>query len=107
MLLASKHSAEPDHKYILESTAGIAFMGTPHCGSRVAEWRLVCAKIAALVRSTNKAVNILEPDSEVLARVQGEFHTMLRARTGAGKEDIRIMCFFEDHVTPVIGYVSY
>jgi protein SERAC1 len=57
---------------------------------------------AALFKTTNiLLVEVLKPDSEVLARIQQEFHTMLRARADAGMPAIKITCFFEE--LPVHG----
>jgi hypothetical protein len=46
-------------------------------------------------------VNVLKTDSEVLARVQREFHTMLRGPTFEGKPALKVTCFFEE--LPVRG----
>ena len=54
------------------------------------------------MRKTNKEIlDVLGPNSEVLANIQGEFHTMLRARANTGEKTISIMCFFEE--LPVMG----
>ncbi len=108
MLLSSKNSAEPHHRHILEATEGIVFMGTPHCGSQLADWAKIGTSMAKLVKRLNESIiSVLQPDSEVLARIQQEFHTMIRARNDAGKRQIRIVCFFEDLPTPGIGEVRY
>jgi hypothetical protein len=108
MLLSSKNSAEAHHRQILESTEGIVFMGTPHCGSQLADWAKIGTSMAKLVKRLNESIiSVLQPDSEVLARVQQEFHTMMRARSGAGKHQIRIVCFYEDLPTPGIGEVRH
>ena len=107
MLLSAKNSAEEPSRQVLESTEGVIFMGTPHCGSRLADWAKVFTSVAKLVRSVNKSIiAVLRPESEVLARIQQEFHTMIRARNEAGKQRLRITCFFEDLDTPGIGPVS-
>ena len=107
MLLTAKNSAEDHFRRVLESTEGISFMGTPHCGSKIADWAKVCTSVANLVKRTNGSIiGVLQPESEVLARIQQEFHTMLRARSDAGKRKIRIICFFEDLDTSFIGPVS-
>lgn len=107
MLLSAKNSAEAHLRQVLESTEGICFMGTPHCGSQLADWAKVVTSVARLVKRLNESIiTVLQPESEVLARIQQEFHTMLRARNDAGKQDLRITCFFEDRDTPGIGSVS-
>ena len=59
-----------------------------------------------VVKQTNsKIVEILKRDSEVLARIQDGFHTMVRARSQEG-QPIEISCFFEELPLPVVGQVS-
>lgn len=83
-------------------------MGTPHCGSQLADWAKIGTSMAKLVKRLNESIiSVLQPDSEVLARVQQEFHTMMRARSYAGKHQIRIVCFYEDLPTPGIGEVRH
>lgn len=107
MLLSSKNSADKHHRQVLDSTEGVVFLGTPHCGSTLADWASVCASLSRLAVSPNNSlVTVLQPESEVLARIQQEFHSMLRARSDAGKKQMRIVCFYEDLSTPGIGSVS-
>ena len=107
MLLTAKNSAEEHYRRILESTRGLVFMGTPHCGSHLADWAKVFTSVAKLVKRLNESiVNVLQPESEVLARIQQDFHTMIRARNDAGKPRLRITCFYEDIATPGVGTVS-
>jgi len=78
MLLASKNSAEAHLNRVLEATEGVVFMGTPHCGSKWAEWGMVFTSVTKVVKNTNSAiVDVLRPESEVLARIQNEFQTMV------------------------------
>ena len=45
----------------------------------------------------NKAIfQVLTPASEVLGRIQEDFHTMLRAREKEGHSAIEITCFYEE-----------
>ena len=82
-------------------------MGTPHCGTSIADWALICGRVTNLVRATNKKIlDVLKPDSEVLANIQEEFHTMLRARANRGERPINIMCFFEELPVVGVGMVS-
>ena len=107
MLLSSKNSAEDYLRQVLESVEGIIFMGTPHCGSQLADWAKMFSSVAKLVKRLNQSIiTVLQPESETLARIQQEFHTMLRARSDAGKHKLRITCFYEDLDTPGIGAVS-
>ena len=51
-------------------------------------------------------LKVLRQDSEVLARIQDNFHTMIRARTIKGLQPIEITCFYEELALPGIGVVS-
>ncbi|KAL8644527.1 MAG: hypothetical protein Q9210_007210, partial [Variospora velana] len=80
-LLVSRGAAEPWMNALLESAAGIVFLGTPHSGSNLADWASILTKSSGLVGPTNKRlIDVLRPGSEMLANVQQEFHTMLDAR---------------------------
>lgn len=58
---------------LLESTAGIVFLGTPHTGSNLADWARILTRFSSIVRSTNKSiVSFLKPGSEMLANLQQE-----------------------------------
>jgi protein SERAC1 len=79
-------------------------MGTPHSGSGLADWAAGLATALGLVRQTNtKLLDTLKRDSEVLARINTEFHTMIRARMKEGEMKISIKCFFEELSLRVIG----
>lgn len=55
-----------------------------------------------LIKRTNsKIVEALRHDSEVLARIQDSFHTMVRARNAEGLPPIEITCFHEE--LPILG----
>ncbi|PSK36144.1 hypothetical protein B9Z65_5959 [Elsinoe australis] len=105
MLLHAKNSAEDHMKSVLSATAGICFMGTPHCGSHLADWAKVCRSVASMAGANTDIVGVLQPQSEVLARIQQEFHTMIRARGDAGQPQLRITCFYEDLDTRGVGAV--
>jgi protein SERAC1 len=66
-------------------------------GSNLANWASILTKLSDVVRPTNRAIlRILQPDSEMLANLQQEFHTMLDARQSQAKPVPRIYCFFEE-----------
>lgn len=59
-----------------------------------------------VIKQTNtEIVAVLKRDSEVLARIQDGFHTMLLARSQEG-QPMKISCFFEELPLPGIGLVS-
>lgn len=65
------------------------------------------AKSLGFIKQSNsQIIEVLESDSEVLGRIQTEFHTMLRGRTKRGDQPIEITCFFEELALPGIGIVS-
>ena len=106
MLFTSKNSTETHLAKILDCTRAIAFLGTPHCGSNLVSWASTFNSLASLLKTSNVALlNVLQPESEVLARVQQEFHTMVHARSDAGKPPIRITYFFEDLPARAAGAV--
>ncbi len=51
-------------------------------------------------------LEVLERESEVLARVQDEFHTMVKSRNQERLQQIEITCFFEELPLPGVGVVS-
>ncbi|KAI9652188.1 MAG: hypothetical protein M1831_007169 [Alyxoria varia] len=106
LLLASKNSAEGHLKRVLEWTTGIAFLGTPFCGSHLAAWGSILGGFANLLKKSNvPLVEVLRPESEVLARIQHEFHSMIRDRDKTGYTPIEITCFFEDLAFPGVGFI--
>jgi protein SERAC1 len=94
-------------KCIVKSTRGIIFLGTPHCGVDLAEWGKVIAKIVGHIKQTNpNIIGVLSRDSEVLARIQNSFHSMIKARIGDRSRQIDITCFYEELPLPVVGLVG-
>ena len=105
-LLASKNSAEKHLQNILSCTRGIVFLGTPHMGSTLA-WPELLAKLVSIVKQTNSQIlEVLQHESEVLARIQKEFHSMIRVRADNRHPSIAITCFYEQLPLPGIGEVS-
>ncbi len=97
----SKSSVETHLHQVERCTAGIAFLGTPHCGSDLASWAVLGTQMASILKCANKdIVAVLEPGSEMLRIVQQEFHKILRHRKNEGLE-IAITCFYEE--LPVLG----
>jgi hypothetical protein len=106
-LISSKASHEVHLRRIYECTFGILFLGTPHSGTILAT---VSGRLAQLInpvtRTNLRIVNVLRRDSEVLARIQNGFHTLLRSHMDEGCHLIEITCFYEELPLPGIGTVS-
>jgi len=61
-----------------------------------------------MIKEANpEIVQVLKQDSEVLARIQDSFHTMIRARGMDGLQPINITCFFEELPLVGVGFVSW
>jgi hypothetical protein len=83
------------------------FLGTPHHGSGLAQWAERLAKTIGVLKQTNSQIlKVLESDSEILARVQDEFHTMIRSRNLERLQPIEITCFYEELPLVGVGIVS-
>ncbi|KAL9018034.1 MAG: hypothetical protein Q9185_004636 [Variospora sp. 1 TL-2023] len=105
-LLVFRGAAEPWMNALLESTAGIVLLGTPHSGSNLANWASILTKFSSLVRPTNTPiVDVLRPGSEMLANLQQELHSMLDARQTQRRSVPRICCLFEE--LPYKGAVGH
>lgn len=76
-----------------DNTKFIVFLGTPHRGSRYADWGEIASKIAqlALQDSNEKIVATLEVNSEVLENIHEEFKNILN------EHGIKVHSFQEAH----------
>ncbi|KAK3177991.1 hypothetical protein OEA41_000123, partial [Lepraria neglecta] len=98
--------AEKHIRPVQERTVGIVFMGTPHHGSNLEAWASLGVGMTQILKSPNKELlAVLGPDSEMLAHVQRDFHSLLRNRKDQGSE-ISMTCFFEELPYPIVGEVS-
>ncbi|KAJ9131272.1 Kinesin light chain [Coniochaeta hoffmannii] len=105
-LVRSRERHEPHLQNILRSTRGIAFLGTPHHGAGLARWAEVVSRAIGVVKQTNpEIVAVLQSESEVLARIQDSFHTMVMAQARDGSGLIEISCFYEELPLPGVGQV--
>ena len=83
-------------------------MGTPHCGSGLAELAVIGSKFLQYFRRVNHGtLEILQQKSEVMARIRQDFHTMLRDRDRSTDKEIAIICFYEELPVRAIGEVTY
>ncbi|KAF2475988.1 uncharacterized protein BDR25DRAFT_278738 [Lindgomyces ingoldianus] len=101
-LSLAQQRPEKHLRNILNYTRGIVFLGTPHHGSGLAQWAERLAKTIGVLKQTNPNIlEVLKSDSEVLARVQDGFHTMVRSRNLERLPPIEITCFYEE--LPLVG----
>ncbi len=105
-LLKSGGSADGYTQRILEHTRGILFMGTPHCGSGLAEWAVIGSRFFQYFRRINQpTLKVLQQKSEVMARIRQDFHTMLRKWDQNKEREIAIVCFHEELPVRAVGEV--
>jgi len=105
-LTISKGRPEKHLQSIVNNTKGILFLGTPHRGADAARLAEIIARVVGALRSTNtQALRVLQPDSEVLERLQDSFNAIIRER--AQHDPIEITCFYEELPMAVIGIVSF
>jgi hypothetical protein len=106
-LVTSRQRPEKHLQNILQSTRAIAFLGTPHHGAGLARWAELSSRYIGVIKQTNtEIVAVLRRESEVLARIQDSFHTMVMAHSKEGSGRIHITCFFEELPLPGVGQAS-
>lgn len=97
----SRSAAERHPRQIEQYTAGIVFLGVPHCGSDLAAWASIGTRMVSILRRANKdIVDVLKPGSEILRLVEKGFRSILSLRQDEGSK-ISVVCFYEE--LPVIG----
>jgi protein SERAC1 len=68
---------------------------------------MLAISIGLLKQTNAQILAVLASDSEVLARIQDNFHTMIRSQIKDGHPLIEITCFYEELPLPGVGVVSY
>ena len=102
-LTHSKNSAEQYLNQVEHHTAGIVFLGVPHCGSDLEAWATFGRRMVSILRPTNKDIlSVLNPDSEMLHMVENNFYTNLRKRKN---DPIEIVSFYEELAVIGVGEV--
>jgi len=102
-VLASRNNPEEHLQDVFNSLVGIAFMGTPHRGSWMANWAGIPASALGIFKSANKSLlEILRTDDQLLKFIQEQFWSMVRALR-EGNRRFEVTCFFEELPLPVIG----
>ena len=82
-------------------------MGTPHYGSGHADLAVIGSKFLQYFRRVNHGtLEVLQQESEVMARIRQDFHTMLRGRDQSKDREIAIICFYEELPVRAIGEVT-
>lgn len=101
LCFSSRNSAEAHLQSIFKVTRGLIFLGTPHSGAALAKYGEAFLKSLGLLKKTTKEIiRVLTMESEVLARIQADFHTMIRGSAQVGTT-MAITCFYEE--LPVLG----
>ncbi|KAJ5166216.1 uncharacterized protein N7482_004997 [Penicillium canariense] len=84
----------------------LVFFDTPHHGAGLAKWAEVVSRSIGLVKQTNaNIVDVLRRDSEVLARIQDGFYTMVKACSLVEPPAIEVTCFYEELLVLGFGLV--
>ncbi|MCJ1233910.1 hypothetical protein MMC14_001868 [Varicellaria rhodocarpa] len=97
-------SSRQDIKELAICVRRIAFLGTPHQGSKKAQWTETARKFLALFKETNtELLRDLDENSATLAKLGEQFPILLRSRTESPETEIEIVCFFEGSPTKVSG----
>ena len=104
-LCLSKNNADEHLRNLSSCTIGLAFLGTPNHGSDRAAWAHFGTNLLkAIKRPNSDIVAVLEPGSEMLARIQNGFHGFLRIRAKDGPT-MDVTCFYEELPHPIGGMV--
>ncbi|KAI1620006.1 hypothetical protein EDD37DRAFT_569847, partial [Exophiala viscosa] len=104
-ILHSRNNADAHLRAVFDSTAAIAFLGTPHAGSDLASWARLSAKALGVFKSTNTdLLSVLQASSEVLHRIQNDFVSMLRD-LASKQRSLNITCFWESQPMPLVGKI--
>ena len=95
--LVSAKLHDEDFPCIVQSVAGIVFLGTPHRGSKSQSKASVIATIASAVSfgEQSSLLKFVEKDSEMLADLLHDFTRTVNTIS------IPLFCFFEQHKTDI------
>ncbi|KAK9357218.1 hypothetical protein V1504DRAFT_94113 [Lipomyces starkeyi] len=81
---------------VYDSTLAIAFLGTPHEGSAMANFAISISRLLGLITQTNRNIlKCLKSSSGELFNINHDFLTLIRRRAGTDKE-IYVFCFYEE-----------
>lgn len=83
-------------------------MGTPHCGSGLAEWAVIGSRFIQYFRRVNQqTLEALKQKPEVMASIRQDFHTMLREMDQSRENTIVIISFYEELPVRTVGEVMF
>ncbi|KAI3320213.1 hypothetical protein HD806DRAFT_547401 [Xylariaceae sp. AK1471] len=102
-LCVSAESAYDEHRALDQNVVGLFFIGTPHRGSDLAGYAATMARVLKLTgkRVNEVIVDVLRPESEVLADVQESFGMWWVKN----QSRCSIACFYEEHEMPGVGMI--
>ena len=101
----SRNQAESHLRQVSSFIKGVLFLGTPDHGAKLVAWGPFGISLAMIVKLANSdIVSVLRPRSEMFARIQSKFYSLLRLRRNEGAE-IDITCFYEELPLPVVESV--
>lgn len=100
----SKDNPEPHLRAIFQYTKAIAFMGTPHTGSWMADWAKIPASMLGVVKSVNTPLlSVLQTEDQQLESIQIDFLSMIRDLRDNHHRRVEVTCFFEELGMPTVG----
>ena len=87
-----------------DHTIAIAFLGTPHAGSSLASFGSAVGNILKVARNrvNTNIMQVLEPNSEVLQKLDEEFSLWMRKN----QRGFEVICFYEEKELLGVGMVS-
>lgn len=96
---------DPERHDIFNSTLGIIFMGTPHCGSWMAKLGHVLASELTFIKPTNRILLAsLRTDRDLIRWIQDDFDNML-LDLYKSRPSFEVVCFYEELGMPIGGVV--
>jgi pimeloyl-ACP methyl ester carboxylesterase len=108
-LLLCVNPSDEAQATLLDSTRGVAFMGTPNAGSDFEKFATGIANIISLsfVKAPNtQLLEVLRARSQVLSNIKNGFLTMVRRRLQIDRHEIKIHAFVEELPVIATGHVS-
>ena len=105
-ILASKDNPEPHLKELFQYTKAVAFLGTPHTGSWMADWARIPAKILGVLKSSNAPLlSILQTNDQLLESIQIDFLSLICDLRDNHIRRLEVTCFFEELGMATVGKV--